>query len=48
LSSQNDGDAISASRAARRSSLAGRSKMPPEVVETPRQVADVPLQLAEH
>jgi hypothetical protein len=33
---------------ASRASLPGRSKMPPEVVETPRQVADVPLQLAEH
>jgi hypothetical protein len=34
--------------AARRVSLAGRSKMPPEVVEAPLEVAEVAPEIAEH
>jgi hypothetical protein len=46
LSSQNDGADISASISPRRVSLAGRSKMPPEVVQTLVQLRHVALQLA--
>jgi hypothetical protein len=46
LSSQNDGEAISASRAASRLSLAGRSKMPPELVDPLTQLGDVALEIA--
>ena len=48
LSSQKAGEAMSASIRRRRSSLAGRSKVPPEVVEALLQLEDVALQLAEH
>jgi len=48
LSSQNAGDAISASSAASRLSLAGTSKMPPELVHPRGEVGDVTLELAEH
>jgi hypothetical protein len=40
--------AISASMAARRVSLAGRSKMPSKVVEAPLHVRHVALLLAQH
>jgi hypothetical protein len=46
LSSQNDGADISASIRPRRVSLAGTSKMPPEVVQTLVQLRHVSLQLA--
>ena len=48
LSSQNAGAAISASSAASRFSLPGRSKMPPQLVQLTGQLRDVALQLAEH
>src|SRR6202008_83681 len=43
-----DGDAISVSSAARRFSLPGRSKMPPQLVQLTAELRDVALQLAEH
>ena len=46
LSSQNDGEAISVSIRLRRVSLAGTSKMPPEVVQTLVQLRHVALELA--
>src|SRR5437879_1497479 len=48
LSSQKAGDAISASSAARRASLAGRSKVPPELVDASGQLRDVALEIAQH
>ena len=48
LSSQKAGAAISVSSAARRFSLPGRSKMPPQLVHPTGQLRDVALQLAEH
>src|SRR5438874_3598702 len=48
LSSQKAGDAISASSAASRVSLAGRSKVPPELVDPPGQGGDVALEVAQH
>jgi hypothetical protein len=48
LSSQNAGDAISVSSVASRPSLAGMSKMPPELVDPRGEVGDVALELAEH
>jgi hypothetical protein len=48
LSSQNAGAAISVSSLPRRCSLAGRSKMPPQLAHPTGQLSDVPLQLAEH
>src|SRR5919109_5187848 len=48
LSSQNAGDAISASRAASRASLLGRSKVPPKLVDAPGELGDLALEVAQH
>src|SRR5262249_61078284 len=48
LSSQKAGDAISVSSAPSRASLVGRSKVPPKLVDTPGQLGDVALEVAQH